>query len=214
MSVKNLQEILLYISIYAIIIPIILGLRHFVALTKPMRFFLCFLIIALCFDTYSVVTANNNINNMPGLHLYTAVEYVGIAYFFSLRSTKPNLTTAIRLSLVVFTLFACYYAFFIGNLFNYNAPVRTISAALITVMASYFMLKDMQHHHFPTPVFYITTGILLYFMVNSVGFLLYADIGYEFGRVLSEQFGVIHSVVYLITTIFYIFGFKNKPTFN
>lgn len=214
MSGKTLQEVLLYTSIYSIIIPILLGLRQVIALTKPLRFFLFFLVVCLCFDTYSVVTASNNMNNMAGLHLYTVVEYTCIAYYFSLKSTKPNLTKAIRVSLVLFVLFACYYAFFMGSLVKYNAPVRTASAALITAMACYFMSKEMQHHYFPTQGFYITAGILLYFMVNSVGFLLYAAIGNEFGRAVSEQFGTIHSLVYLIATIFYILAFRNKPTLN
>lgn len=214
MSVKNLQEVLLYTSIYSVIIPIVLGLRHVMALTKPMRFFLFFLVVSLCFDTYSVVTSTNGINNMAGLHLYTVVEYGCMAYFFSLISTKPKLTILIRVSLVAVALAAYYYAMFIGSLLTYNTPVRSATAALIAAMSSYFLIKEMQHDQFPTPTFYITTGILLYFMVNSVGFLLYATIGREFGRVVSEQFGTVHSMVYLITIILYIFGFKNKPTFN
>ncbi len=149
---------------------------------------------------------------MAGLHVYTVVEYACMAYFFSLKVHTPRLKQTILISLLPFAFLAFYYACFMVDLTQYNGPVRTISAVLISAIAVNVIYKEMRHNDFPTSDFYIIAGVLLYFMVNSVGFLLYAAIGKEFGRVVSEQFGIIHSVVYLIASIFYIFGFKNKPT--
>lgn len=163
-------------------IPYVVGLSTIIAVIKFKSVkayapaILAYIGLAIFFEILSRTLYEKGINNLPYLHLYTALEFgiVSAFYFHSLRrSFKPKLLYAI---VIVFFAFAIVNAAFFEGFYRYNAYTRALESLIIITftLLFYFQMLDELAIQEPTasPDFWFATGFLLYFAGSFVLFTL------------------------------------------
>ena len=126
-------------------------------------------------EVTTFMLAQYKINNLPFLHLYTILEFLLLTRIFqqNIKSGFPSIGfRGIQLFIVSF---AFWYAFLWKSLWVHNDLVRFMAGIFIMfycVLFFYDTIKKLNITHLEkSPIFWISTGVLLYYLTNFVFFL-------------------------------------------
>lgn len=159
------------------LLPLATGLIYYRQLDRSFRLLTWFFSIAVLFEILSAVLKHFYHNNMPGLHFYTLVEYAAYVsvYYLYFRGHLPIrwfIGVCITILFMVFLLDIFSYA----GLWNPNTLSRTCSSVSLILMALiffyYLFYEDHDRQSWENPVFWFSTGVLVYFGLNIFYFML------------------------------------------
>lgn len=158
-------------------LPIVIGLIGFKQLNKPFRFLLYFFIFSGIVEIQASVFKSIISNNMPGLHLFTVVEFMAFSFtYYAYLSKHKNLKLIIPVNFLIFIALAFFDVFYLNGIWQPNTLSRTYASFSMVIYASvffYYMLKeDLSYYSWQYPMFWISIGVLLYFSVNIFYFMM------------------------------------------
>ena len=207
-----LRIIYIKLSQASILLPVFAGLANYKKLTLPFRILFYFFLACIGFEVQASIMGKIYNNNMPGLHLFTIVEFLvfsTVYYMFF----KKNRAIAILISInaIVFTTIALTDALFIHNIWTINRIGRSYSSASMlcyTLLYLYFMFsKDETDYNSKHPIFWINTGALVYFGSNGLYFMVSKDL-MDMGSFASKIGLCIHAGLNIIANYLYAQSFR------
>lgn len=175
MSNETLRWILEHIPLI-VGVSTIIGIWKFKSIKKARPEILLFLGLSAFFEILSRALYSKSVNNLPYLHLYTFLEFLVVSSFYY--STLATVTgkKALRILIVLFSLWAVINAFFVQGLYAYNSYVRPLECLIIMAFSLVFYYKMLNELETQTPIqnsdFWINTGFFLYFSGSFVLFVL------------------------------------------
>lgn len=125
----------------SVLLPIIAGIYYYSRISAGVRMVLLYLAIAALFNFTAILFSRQHINNMPLLHIYTAVEFACCALFFRHAFKGSRLYRYILPLIAGFTLFCILNAIFFQNIFSLNSYSRSIEAAILIVFCLFLFYK-------------------------------------------------------------------------
>lgn len=149
---------------------------------------------------------------MPGLHLFTIVEFLTFSTLFYLFFRKNRiLSTLIGINMVIFTIVALADALFIHNIWMVNTLGRSYASASMlcySLIYLYFMFStDEARYSSRHPMFWVNAGILVYFGANALYFMFNKDLLAR--SPFTETLGLyIHAGLNIIANYLYAQSFK------
>ncbi len=210
-------ELYIYLSQASSLFPIIAGLCYFRKFNLSFQVLLLFFFSSFFFELLSIYLAKKYHNNLPGLHLYTAIEFLVFSSFYFLKSKQKLYSKIILLNTILFLVVALADAFFINSIWKFNNNSRTYAcASLVIYSLVYFyglMKSDEIINLWKAAIFWINVGVLFYFATNLFFFML--ENYFSTTDVPLMAIGLyIHSSVNIITNIIFAYSFlqlkKNK----
>lgn len=207
----TISQILVNISLISAILPIITATIYFKRLTKTLKFAAIFFIVSGLFDLllWALVYIKflGERNNYPLLNLFviTSILFYGIIYYreFYNQITKYTvlIMTIVTLSLVM--VFSIRNSIWIYP----SASITTLSILMIPISLLYFyqIFNRQEFIHIENqPLFWINSGVLIYFSFNVFLFMLLT-------RISEPGFYMIHSITNIIANLFFAIGLSCKP---
>ena len=202
------MKLLIAVSSYIILIPTALAIARYKKIDFSQRQ-LSFLIFYACvIQLVFVGLWHFSIPNLPLFHLYPIGELIllSILYNRHLKMVYPtNLVWVLSGITIVFSL---YNSIFIQSIHVFSSNAISIESGILVVYAiSYFykLLKDTVMHDLGSnPMFWINSGVLIYFSGSLVIFL---SSNYLLPKSLEMQnmvwgihavFNILHYVLYTI----------------
>lgn len=173
----TLHALFIKFSQASVLFPMIMGLIYYKRLNNAFRLLLYFFLSALLFELQASVLKVYYQNNMPGLHLYTLVEFLVFSRVYYLHFQKNSiLRLFIGINTIVFIGACIADAFFISSIWGWNTFSRSYSSVSVICYALlYFYLyfkgesgQDSPDH----PMFWVAAGSLFYFSCNMLYFML------------------------------------------
>lgn len=160
----------------SILFPVVSGLIYYRKLNRSFKLLLYFFLITILFEISASTLKLVFHNNMPGLHLYTATEFSAFSYVYYYHfSQKKLLTYWILVNTIMFFTVALADAFFLNGIWNPNTNSRAVSSILLisyTLIYFYqFFKEDTELSSWEYPMFWINTGVLVYFALNLFYFM-------------------------------------------
>ena len=161
----------------SVLLPIIAGLFYYTKLNKPFKVLFWFFVLSVLFEVQAKICGILYNNNMPGLHLFTFIEMFAFStvYYFHFSKSK-FLTSLILLNAISFSLVAISDAVYFNGIFAPNNISRTYSSISLTVFALIYFyhlfVKELQFYSWQYPMFWLSTGVLIYFGLNLLYFML------------------------------------------
>lgn len=195
---------------YVLILPFTIALIRFKYLTNELKYIWFFILLGI-FSELSTRTISYfypKLNILPGLHLYTIIEFITIGlfylHFFGAFFSKKLLPIII----IGFVIFAIINAFFIQGITNFNTYARGLEGLLvigISLLCFNKMLIELDTRD-PTkqPIFWINSGFLFYFAGNLFIFIL-SNFIKEDNYLLSLAWGM-HALLMIILHLFISIG--------
>ncbi|MFZ4796767.1 MAG: hypothetical protein ACOYMA_04690 [Bacteroidia bacterium] len=201
-------QILIRISQFSSIIPVIIGLFFYKKLNKSFKRLVWFLLFFVLMEYTSDWLAKEIGNNMPLSHIFTVIEFgmlisVFIAYF------KIQLKYYFMLFFIFFFI-AIIDAFLLKNIDTFSSLAKPIEIVIFTIAALYFYYQKLNNNQhvdlFKQPMFWFSTSILIYFSINFFMFLLAKTIIKEAINIGFIDYN-IHSITNTIANLLYAMAF-------
>lgn len=204
--INNLLIWLLDYVPYVLLLTITIGLIRLKYLTNELKFIWYFILLS-AFSESSTRTISYfypQLNILPGLHLYTILEFVTIGSFYHTYFGNFFNRKILPYTIIGFVLLALINGFFIQGIFNFNTYASGLGGILIiflSLLCFYKMLIELDTRD-PTkqPVFWINSGFLFYFAGNLFIFILSNFIKGD-NYLLSLAWGM-HAFLMLILHLF------------
>ncbi len=194
-------EILLYVSAFSLLPAFIFA----IAFKRDVSFsfgkvFVGLIWLGAIADISMTTLASYGVNNMPLFHVYTLLEFLLIFLIYRIYYNKKNLGFVGLLGGGTI-LYIIINSIFIETIFTFNSYAKMVeSAALIFLSMIWFMnvfremkIEKLSEH----PMFYISTGVLLYFSGNFFIFTYYNVVADQDWRLMNEIWN-IHSVLNIV----------------
>ncbi len=215
MSLGNIyltpRNIFIKVSQASVLIPVFTGLVNYKKLTTPYRILLYFFVASIGFEVQASITKVIFQNNMPGLHLFTLVEFLifSIVYFYHFREARV-LRFVIIVNMVIATAVSVTDAFFVHSIWQLNPLSRAYaSTSLLSYTLIYFhhlFRDDTALYSTAHPMFWINAGAILYFGGNSPYFMG-ADM-FMHNHGMANLGLYVHNTVNIISYYLYAQAFK------
>jgi hypothetical protein len=206
----QLENIFRYTSQASVLIPVVVGIRYYKVLTRPFKFLLCFFVFAMLTEIQAEVLRQLDYNNLPGLHVYTVVEFFAFSMLIYWQTQKNSLRQLIAANLLVLITIAIAIAWRQG-LKDFNDPSRGYAAVSMMVYALgylyYLFTIDDTRYMEEYPMFWICIGMLVYFAGNALQFSTKMQMIRE-NKDLSKGFNNVHAALNFISYCLYAQSFR------
>lgn len=170
-------KILMYLSIYSVFIPALVGLKKFKTLNKRMRVLFFYIIASALSDFISLYLAKKGISNYLVRNVYIMLIGFCISYIYYNAFNDKKIRIFILSSFTVF-LFLYVSNFLIwGNLSRLDITVITVEAFFFILLAhfyTYYLFKEMNFEKLRDDAFFwVNNAFLIYFSGNFAIFLYF-----------------------------------------
>ena len=191
---------------FVLLFTVTIGFVRLKYLKNELKFIWYFILLGAFSEvsTRSISYFYPKLNTLPGLHLYTILEFITIGLFYHTYFGNFFNRKILPYTIIGFVLLALINAFFIQGIFNFNTYASGIEGILIiflSLLCFYKMLIELDTRD-PTkqPVFWINSGFLFYFAGNLFIFILSNFIKGD-NYLLSLAWGM-HAFLMLILHLF------------
>lgn len=208
-----LSPVFFYIKLSqaSVLLPVATGIAAYKKLPLPFKVLFYFFVASIGFEAQASILKRVYHNNMPGLHLFTLVEFLVFTtvFYHHFRKNSPlRLFTGINT--IIFLVVWPADAFFINGLWHSNSLSRSYSSVSMigyTLVYFFFLFrKDMPEYRSDHPMFWISTGALLYFGANTFYFML---ANYFIIDTAPAEYSVaFHAVINIISNLLYAQSFR------
>jgi len=191
---------------YVLIFTVTIALIRYKYIKNELNFVWYFLLLG-AFSELSTRTISHfypKLNTLPGLHLYTVLEFLFIGLFYHHFFGNFFHRKIMPYTISGFIILAIINAIFIQGIFNFNtyaSGLEAIIIILLSLLCFYKMLIELDTRE-PTkqPIFWINSGFLFYFAGSLFVFILSNFIKGD-NYLLSLAWGM-HAFLMLILHIF------------
>jgi len=192
--------------------PIFISVIRWRFLTQEAKWIFWYLLItALISFAATIIGKVFHKNNMPLVHLLTAIEMMlFVGYYKTLLSKKDNNLLYLFLS-IGFIIFCIINAFYIQGIHNYSSYTRSVEALICMLFTlNYFARLSAEKtisKWSTNPDFYFNAGIFLYF---SGAFILFIFSNFIVSNLSKPDFMIIwtiHAALVLLMYLFFTFAF-------
>lgn len=208
------------ISMFATLLPASIALynRRHADWSQRMIFKLVLLALATELLAYLTVFIADYLgiairNNLFLVHISTVISFILISQIYRRELTTLVARKNFNLLIIGFTVYAVLNSIFVEPITQFNDIARTVSGLFIisfTLLYFYKLLQELKVQRLEKePMFWLSTGLLLYFSASLFIFL--------FGNYirpsvkLSFTFWGIHAIVNILLCVFYAIALWIKP---
>lgn len=208
----SIVRLVLIVSCIPIIVTAIYAAIIYKRLGKTLKLFSFFLFLSAIIQIASGIAWWGRVNNMPLLHLYTAVGFVLIALFYRQVFIEALDGRIIPGVIGVFLVFAIYNAIPFQLLFRFNSNVLTVESSLIIIfsLAAFILLLNEYAQNIGIPgtksIRWINSGLLIFYSSNLLMFHFGDIMNRSFPVYLSQYTWILHDFFSAITYICFFIG--------
>jgi hypothetical protein len=169
-------DVYIYISQASVLLPIIVAWVYYPKLNYPFRVLFYFFLLCLGFEILARELRVIYGNNMPGLHLYTIVQFLmfSVVFYHQFINNK-NLQRLILVNCVIAFVIALSDALFTSDIFHSNLISRGYCSTFIILytLICFFQVfsEDRPFFNRDNPVFWFNIAVLVYFANNLLYFM-------------------------------------------
>lgn len=160
-----------------VLLPVAAALFHYKRLSSSFRILFWFFFASIFFEILSIVLVDLYNNNMPGLHVFTLLEFevFSMVFYYYFRDSKI-LRNIILMNMLLFVFIALLDAFKLHTIWQFNTlsrPYAAFSLILYSLLFFYKMMNyDVEHYAWQYPMFWVGLGVLVYFGSNIFFFMM------------------------------------------
>lgn len=202
----SIDNILNYLSLFSGLFPLIAALYRYKKLDSVLKLMAVFFFISSIVDTLLLVLPRTGLkDNAPLIHLFTAVIvlFFGIVYY---RSFHIPLFKKIAVAVSVLAFMGIIYGVITEGIMSFPSFSNSVLGVVFTVLSLLYFYQLLNAREFvhieKLPMFWINSGVLLYFGINIFLFMLFD----KFINHRENDVWIIHDLTNVIANILYSIG--------
>ncbi len=186
-------------------IAFFIGIINYNRLTPPFRILTLLIFITLCNECLAIYMARVYRYNLILYHIYTPLHavLVGIIYAKLLRKKENKWFVVIAtITAVAFALVNTFFIQGINRYPHYDLIVISIFYVSYALLGNFEMIRFSRVQHLlRTSIFWLNSGILIFFSINFILWSLYDYLTRIKSPVMSDLF----MILYVLNFVLYVF---------
>lgn len=201
------------ISKYSVALPAIAGLIRYNRLQRVQQAAFILILLSILVEVAAHWIIRQDWNHFLVYHIFTILEFGLLTYIFAqglVPFLKLNFFRGIVLFFLLFIISDMIWISGIAQFNSYSTAIEGLILIFLSLSWFYKTLQELKIKHLERePLFWISTGILLYFSSNLFIFL-FTNYVNSSNRALFIIWG-IHGIFSILLNIFYSFALWVKP---
>jgi len=210
------QGIIIFSHIPILVTAVYAGVNYR-SLGRELKIFTGFIFLSWIIQFTSLVFWFSRENNLPLLHVYTAVGFVLLAWFYRAVLQDFMDRRVIEAVAVLFFLFTVVNTWFFQPIFTFNSYALTAESVLVIILSlsTYMLLlndivKEKRKQDIPS-LHWINSGLFIYYSSSLLIFYFGALITHAFPKDLSRYTWVLHSFFSIVMYTCFFVGLWKRP---
>ena len=202
----------MYIVPATIFLPILIALKNYTFLTKPLKIIFLFLLFSGSINLVNLILVSFHRPTTYLFHIYTAFEFLFLSLFYSSFYGKKQ-RNKIHLVVVVFVVFCVVNYLFIQNRIEFSTYTRSVGAIILILYSLLFILKqNNEEQNWGDNIYnWINTGILLY-LASCLFMFIFSNYLLSAGRRVNMIVWIAHDTILIFEYILFAVGFYKCKT--
>ena len=196
------------------ILPATIGVFRSRSLDNKLRLLLFYCSIIAIKEIVSVFLAQNGYRNLEVYNISNIVDSIPLFLIYYLEFSNKTLKKTIIIFIAIPTLFSIYNIISLQGyeVFNtYSISIVNLFKILATLLYFYNILKKAENLNLiKTPLFWISSGLLIYSVGTFLIFSLY-DVHLQFPTGVRRLVWSINSLLYIFLNIIFSIAFLCQP---
>ncbi len=206
---------IMQVSAYSAAIPLVAGILRWTKLRLEQRYIMYLVLFSITVELLALLLGRYlHLPNLFLLHLFTIGQFGLLWLVFRMRLAPPLSQRYMWTILGIFGVAALASAVWLDGLFQFNAHARSIGAVLIVLLCLtyyYQRLTKLDLENLETdPLFWISTGSLVYFSGSLVMFIVSNYVAADQG--MSLTMWAIHAILNTFNYLFLTIALWVRPT--
>lgn len=203
-----------YLSMYSIAMPALVGLLFYKRLQAVQKTLLILILLSTLIEIIALWVIHQGGYQHLVYRIFTILEFSLLTYIFA-QGIKPFFTEFFfKGAVIFFFLFVLADMIWISGIVQFNSYSTAIEGLILIFFSLIFFYKTLQElqiqHLEREPLFWISTGVLLYF-ASSLFIFLFTNYINSSTRSLFIIWG-IHGIFSILLNIFYSIALWVKPS--
>ncbi|MDW3195115.1 MAG: hypothetical protein R8G66_22265 [Cytophagales bacterium] len=198
------------VGLYASLLPLLLGLFTFSRNHGAIRYLILLSLVACLTEFIGAYLAYHKTPNLFLFHLYPPIEFSIILTIYSLNMRSTVQPIAFLVAGVLFVLLSVANVLYIQPLHVFNTHGRGLESFLVLCLAIGYAIQQLYRPEGVKarnkPMFWINTGILIYFSTNMLLFYMSNYLIDNFSMAFNKFIWDFHAVVSFALYLFYTFA--------
>jgi hypothetical protein len=188
----------------SILLPVVIGLFKLKVLPASAKIIWYYLLVSAAVSIAAVVIGRVlHANNLPVIHLYTAIEFVLFCLFY--KSILEDNSKWFAWLAILFIIFCIINALFFQSIYTYSSYTRSVEALLCLLFSLNYFAKlaaDTKEKKISTqPGFYFNCGIFLYM---SASFMLFVFSNFIIQQSSKHNYAIIWVIYAALVLCMYL----------
>ncbi|MEN0004592.1 MAG: hypothetical protein AAF798_10620 [Bacteroidota bacterium] len=202
---QKIAEFITDLVLYSGILPALVGLFNTRQLRNNQKAILLLVLLSIATEVAVYwIAYNSGLHNIV-FYLFTIAEFTLLAYVFTQNWERNDKTKVAWIAIIFFTLFVLLDMLYLSGIEQFNSYSTSVEALLLIGFALsffYITLRELKIKYLERePLFWISTGVLLYF-ASSLFIFLFTNTVNASMEALFIIWG-IHGIFRILLNIFY-----------
>lgn len=191
-------------------LPLIVAIINYKFITSYYKPLLYFLLISVFTELVAHTLNLMNREAQSTYYVYTLLEFISISFFYRMFFKPYFKPIIIDLFLWIIIPLSILQAYLNGaiNADNYLLPTESFLFTCYSLYFFFFILKNLIFENLlRAPIFWINTGVLVYFTGNLCIFIFSNYIAHHLSEKYSLLYNITHTFFSLLMNVFFSIGF-------
>ncbi len=208
-----LPKLLIHVSALSVLFPILVSIRRYNGYDRIGQRLVSFLYISALFDLAGLITFNYKVNNLPLFHLFTLIEVLFFGWVYTQAFEQLWLKKITNGFTVMVASLIVYNALALEGIWQFNSITKTAESVLLIVLSlllfRQLLLQNEVMFLDRHPLFWLNSGVLLYFAGNLFVFMLQHVIAGSAQK--GYVYGIVHSAINILANLLFGIALLCRP---
>lgn len=208
-----LPKLLIHLSALSVLFPIHVSLSRYAGYDRLGRSLVAFLYISALFDLAGLITSHYKVNNLPLFHLFTLIELLFFGWLYAQAFEQIWLSNVVNGLTVLVAAFIIYKALLPDGMWQFNSVSKTAESVYLIVLSlllfRQLLLQNEVMFLDRHPLFWLNSGVLLYFAGNLFVFMLQHAIAGSGQK--GYVYGIVHSGINILANLLFGIALLCRP---
>ncbi len=208
-----LPKLLILLSAISILFPVLVSVRRYYGYDRFGRGLSLFLYLSASFELAVVTTWFYKINNLPLFHLFALIELLFFGWLYAQAFHQVWLKNVVNGLTALGAAFIIYNALLLESIWSFNSVSKTAESVYLIVLSLLLFRQLLLQREVMFldrhPLFWLNSGVLLYFAGNLFVFMLQHAIAGSAQK--GYVYGFVHSGINILANLLYGIALLCRP---
>jgi hypothetical protein len=208
-----LPKLLMHLSAFSVLFPITISIRRYQALDQLGCGFSAYIYLSGLFELAGLITWHFKVNNLPLFHLFVLLKLLFFGWVYVQAFKNVLLKRLVTVLTVLLGMFTVASSMLLESIWTFNSISATVESVFLIVLSLLMFGQLLLQHEVVfldrEPLFWLNSGVLLYFAGNLFVFMLQHTIAGSAQK--GYVYGIVHSGINILANLLYGIALLCRP---